>query len=150
MKMSQIISQNITLGVVCSALKPTHAGELHFDSDSARNRVIQDIGKTTKKNAKSRYTDMMNQIPKGDSVIVLFFEKSFGWNSRQIVPQQELGHNNVVERRNRKIKVVLYALHCKAKKSVFVLLAPFVDGDYDFMLLIMTSFLVICTLLFWA
>ncbi len=142
MKMSQISSQNITLGVVCPALQPTHAGELHFDSNSTRNHVIQHIGKITKKNAKSRFTDMMKRIQKGDRVIVSFFEKShspdhlliFNLDVLILVGIQDKlyrSKNWATEKllKEEIEKFNVCCTHCKAKRSVFVLLAPFLDGD---------------------
>ncbi len=59
--MSSHCSQKILLGDVCYALKSTYAGELHFDSDSSRNLVIEDIGKITPNNAKARYSSIMQE-----------------------------------------------------------------------------------------
>jgi hypothetical protein len=85
---------------------------------------------------------MMNQVPKGDSVIVVFFEKShspdhlliFNLDVLILVGIQDKWYRSdnwattkLLKEEIEKFK--LCCTHCKAKKSVFVLLAPYVDGD---------------------
>ena len=143
MKMSEITSStNICLGDICPALKPTYAGELCFSSDSKSNRVFNDIGKITKINAESRYSNMMKRVGKGETVIVSFFEKShspdhllvFNLNELTLVGIQDKLYR-IKKWATKKLlkeeveKFKLCSSHCKPKKSVFILLAPFLDGE---------------------
>jgi hypothetical protein len=142
MKMSQISSQSITIGDVCPALKPTFAGGLFFASNSIHNIVIKDIGKITKNNAKSRYTDMMKRMKNGDRVIVSFFEKFHSPDHLLVFNVNELIlvgiQDKLYRSKNWATKTLLKhevekfkfcSVHCEAKKSVFVLLTPFLDGE---------------------
>jgi hypothetical protein len=156
MKMSSHSSQKILLGDICNALKSTHAGKLHFDSDSSRNLVFTDIGPITKNTAKDRYSSMIESIKTGERAIVSFLEKSHGPDHLLIFKLNVLTLVGIQDKLYRRKnwasknmlkeeieKFALCCMYCAADRSVFVMLAPFLDGDleeYDGQLLTCVNF----------